>query len=98
SVYRRSHIGLARGYAKAGDHAKAAEEYVHATEYPRYLGIGRTGMESLAREYVAAARELEAAGRQKDAEALWQRAATEPLNSPVQPEEPWSEHYYYKAL
>jgi tetratricopeptide (TPR) repeat protein len=55
-------------------------------------------MQSQAREYVAAARELEKAGKRQEAEALWQRAATEQLNSPSNPEEPWSEHYYYKAL
>lgn len=31
-------------------------------------------------------------------QALWRRAAEEPLNSPTQPEEPWSEHYFFKAL
>ena len=55
-------------------------------------------MESQAREYVFAARELEKAGKREEAEALWRRAADEALNSPTQPEEPWSEHYYYKAL
>ena len=55
-------------------------------------------MQSQAREYVAAARELEAAGKREEAEKLWQRAASEALNSPTQPSEPWSEHYYYKAV
>jgi tetratricopeptide (TPR) repeat protein len=55
-------------------------------------------MESQAREYVAAARELEAAGDGQKAEALWRSAAEEPLNSPTQPGEPWSEHYYFKAV
>ena len=32
------------------------------------------------------------------AEKWWQRAATEALNPPSQPEEPWSEHYFYKAV
>jgi tetratricopeptide (TPR) repeat protein len=98
TAYRRAHIGLAREARAAGDHARAAAEYVKATAYPRSLGIGRPAMESLAREYVAAARELEAAGRRAEAEALWERAATEPLNSPTEPGEPWSEHYYYKAV
>src|SRR6185295_20109657 len=31
-------------------------------------------------------------------ERWWQRAATEELNPPSQPEEPWSENYYYKAV
>jgi tetratricopeptide (TPR) repeat protein len=55
-------------------------------------------MQSQAREYVAAAREYEAAGRRDEAERWWQRAATEELNPPTQPEEPWSEHYFYRAL
>jgi tetratricopeptide (TPR) repeat protein len=55
-------------------------------------------MKSQAREYVAAAREYEAAGMREEAERWWQRAATESLNPPTQPEEPWSEHYFYKAL
>ncbi len=98
AVYRRAHLGLARGHQKAGRHRGAAAEFVKATEYPRNLGVGRSAFESHAREYVAAAHELEAAGKPEDAEALWRRAADEPLNSPVQPAEPWSEHYYYKAL
>jgi tetratricopeptide (TPR) repeat protein len=96
--YRRAHIGLARAASAAGDHVRAAAEYVRATDYPKTLGIGRPGMESLARDFVAAARELEAAGRAKEADALWQRAATDPLNSPTEPGEPWSEHYYFKAV
>ena len=28
----------------------------------------------------------------------WNRAASEELNPPTQPEEPWSEHYFYKAV
>jgi len=55
-------------------------------------------MQSQAREYVAAAREYEAAGRRDEAERWWQRAAIEELNPPTQPEEPWSEHYFYKAV
>ncbi|HEY3131835.1 MAG TPA: DUF5107 domain-containing protein [Acidobacteriota bacterium] len=98
AVYRRAHLGLARGHQKAGRHREAAAEFVRATEYPRNLGVGRSVFESHAREYVAAARELEAAGSREEAEELWRRAADGPLNSPVQPAEPWSEHYYYKAL
>jgi tetratricopeptide (TPR) repeat protein len=55
-------------------------------------------MRSQAREYVAAAREFEAAGKRDEAERWWRRAAEEALNSPTQPDEPWSEHYYYKAV
>jgi len=55
-------------------------------------------MQSQALYYVATAREFEAAGQRDEAERWWQRAATEELNPPSQPEEPWSEHYYYKAV
>jgi len=89
---------LAREHQDAGRHAKAAAEFLRATEYPRNLGVGRPAMESQAREYVAAARELEAAGQNQQAEALWTRAAEEPLKSPTEPGEPWSEHYYFKAV
>lgn len=97
-LYRKAHLGLARKYQQAGDHLKAATEFVAATEFPRNFGVGRPAMESQAREYVAAAREYEAAGQKDEAERWWQRAATEELNSPTQPEEPWSEHYFYKAV
>jgi tetratricopeptide (TPR) repeat protein len=98
ALYRKAHLGLARKYQQAGNHLKAAEEFAAMTEYPRNFGVGRPAMQSLAREYVAAAREYEAAGRTEDAEHWWQRAATEELNPPTQPEEPWSEHYFYKAV
>ena len=55
-------------------------------------------MQSQAQYYVAAAREFDAAGQRDEAERWWQRAATEELNPPSQPEEPWSEHYYFKAV
>jgi tetratricopeptide (TPR) repeat protein len=98
ALYRKAHLGLARKYQQAGDHLKAAAEFAAATEYPRNFGVGRPAMQSLAREYVAAAREYEAAGKPEEAERWWQRAATEELNPPTQPEEPWSEHYFYKAV
>src|SRR5579885_168194 len=97
-TFRKAHLGLARQHRAAGEHAQAAAEFLRATEYPRNLGVGRPAMESQAREYVAAARELEAAGQTREAEALWRRAADDPLNSPTQPMEPWSEHYYFKAV
>ncbi|MGP6158492.1 MAG: hypothetical protein ACLPYS_13480, partial [Vulcanimicrobiaceae bacterium] len=46
----------------------------------------------------AAARELEAAGEGQQAEVQWRRAAEDPLKSPTDPGEPWSENYYFKAL
>jgi tetratricopeptide (TPR) repeat protein len=97
-LYRQAHLGLARKYRQAGEHLKAATEFVAATEFPHNFGVGRPAMQSQAREYVAAAREYEAAGRREEAERWWQRAATEELNPPTQPEEPWSEHYFYKAV
>lgn len=98
ALYRRAHLGLARKYQESGDHLKAATEFAAATEYPRNFGVGRPAMQSQAREYVATAREYETAGRREEAERWWQRAATEELNPPTQPEEPWSEHYFYKAV
>ena len=97
-IYRKAHLGLARQYQKAGQHEKAAAEYLLATEYPRNLGSGRPAMASQAREYVAAARELDAAGKRDEGEKWWRKAATDPLTSPTEPHEPWSENYYYKAL
>lgn len=97
-LYRRAHLGLARKYRDAGDHAKAALEFAAITEFPRNFGVGRPAMQSQALYYVAAAREYEAAGQRDEAERWWNRAATEELNPPSQPEEPWSEHYYYKAV
>jgi len=97
-TFRKAHLGLAREHQQRGRHAEAAAEFLRATEYPRNLGVGRPAMESQAREYVAAAREWEAAGRIQEAAALWRRAAEEPLKSPTEPGEPWSEHYYFKAV
>jgi len=97
-TFRRAHVGMARRHQQAGEHAQAAAEFLRATEYPRNLGVGRPAMESQAREYVAAARELEAAGKKDQAAELWSRAAEQPLKSPTQPEEPWSDNYYFKAV
>ena len=97
-LYRKAHLGLARKYRDAGDHAKAATEFAAVTEFPRNFGVGRPAMQSQAQYYVAAAREYEAAGQRDEAERWWQRAANEELNPPSQPEEPWSEHYYFKAV
>jgi tetratricopeptide (TPR) repeat protein len=97
-LYRKAHLGLARRYREAGDHSKSAAEFAAVTEFPRNFGVGRPAMQSQAQHYVAAAREYEAAGKHDEAERWWQRAATEELNPPSQPEEPWSEHYYYKAV
>lgn len=97
-LYRKAHLGLARKYREAGDHLKAASEFAAVSEFPRNFGVGRPAMQSQAQYYVAAAREFEAAGKSDEAQRWWQRAATEELNPPTQPEEPWSEHYYYKAV
>ncbi len=98
AIYRKAHLGLAREHQRTEHHAEAAREFVKATEYPKNFGTGAPSVQSQAREYVAAAREFEAAGMRAEAEKLWQRAASEPLSSPTQPSEPWSEHYYYKAV
>ena len=97
-LYRKAHLGLARKYRQSSDHLKAAIEFAAITEYPRNFGVGRPAMQSQAQHYVAAAREYEAAGRHDEAERWWKRAASEELNPPSQPEEPWSENYYYKAV
>ncbi len=97
-IYRRAHLALARQHQQAGRHAEAAAAFIKATEYPPNFGVGRPAMESQAREYVAAALEFEAAGKRDEAEKWLRRAAEDALNSPTQPEEPWSEHYYYKAI
>jgi tetratricopeptide (TPR) repeat protein len=97
-LYRKAHLGLAKKYREAGDHLKAASEFAAVTEFPRNFGVGRPAMQSQAEYYVAAAREYGAAGKADESERWWQRAATEELNPPTQPEEPWSEHYFYKAV
>jgi tetratricopeptide (TPR) repeat protein len=97
-LYRKAHLGLARKYRESGDHLRAAAEFAAVTEFPRNFGVGRPAMQSQAQYYVAAAREYEASGKPAEAERWWQRAATEELNAPSQPEEPWSENYYYKAV
>ena len=97
-VYRKAHLALARKYQQTGNHAEAAAAFISATEYPKNFGVGRPAYGSQAREYVSAAREFEAAGEHSQAARWWQRAAEDALNSPTQPDEPWSEHYYFKAL
>ena len=97
-VYRKAHLALARKYQQTGNHAEAAAAFISATEYPKNFGVGRPAYGSQAREYVSAAREFEAAGDRSQAAKWWQRAAEDALNSPTQPDEPWSEHYYFKAL
>ncbi|HEX5083849.1 MAG TPA: DUF5107 domain-containing protein, partial [Blastocatellia bacterium] len=97
-IYRRAHLAMARQHQQTNHHAEAAAEFIKATEYPPNFGVGRPAMESQAREYVVAALEFEAAGRHDEAEKWLRRAAEDALNSPTQPEESWSEHYYYKAV
>jgi tetratricopeptide (TPR) repeat protein len=97
-LYRRAHLALAKQHQRAGRHVEAAGAFIKATEYPSNFGVGRPALQSQAREYVAAALEFEAAGRRDEAEKWLRRAAEGALNSPTQPEEPWSEHYYYKAV
>ena len=97
-LYRKAHLGLARKYRESGDHLKAAAEFAAVTEFPRNFGVGRPAMQSQAQYYVAAAREYDAGGQRDEADRWWKRAATEELNPPTQPEEPWSESYFFKAV
>jgi tetratricopeptide (TPR) repeat protein len=98
ATYRRACRGLAANYRKDGKHSEAAAEIIKATQYPPNLGVGRSSTESMAREYVAAARELEAAGQVDAALTLWRKAAAQPLRAPSEPVESWSENYYWKAF
>ncbi len=98
ATYRRASRGLAEKYRSEGKHEAAAAEFLKATQYPLNLGVGRSSGESHAREFVAAARELEAAGQSDAAQALWQRAATDPLKLKTEPVESWSDNYYWKAV
>ncbi len=97
-VYRKAHLALARQYKQNGNHREAALAFISATEYPKNFGVGRPAFGSHAREYVSAAQEFEAAGDKSQAAMWWRRAAEDRLNSPTQPDEPWSEHYYFKAF
>jgi tetratricopeptide (TPR) repeat protein len=98
AIFRKAHIGLAQQYRNAGQHERAAAALLKATEYPRNLGVGRSSQELHSRELVAAAREMEAAGKRSEAEALWRRAAAEPEGSPSEPNNRITEQHYYKAL
>lgn len=98
AVERKARLGLAQSLLAQRKYEDAAAQFLKATEYPRNLDVGRPPMQSHAREYVSAAQALEAAGQRKQAEELWRRAADEPLKSPTQPDEPWSEHYFFKAV
>lgn len=98
SLYQRAHLGLARQLRQTGKHLDSAREFLAATEYPHRFGAGRPAMRSQATEFVAAAREFELAGKPDEAGKWWQRAADDPLKSPAEPDENWSENYYYKAV
>jgi tetratricopeptide (TPR) repeat protein len=98
AVFRRAHLGLARNYQRAGQHEKAAAEFLRATDYPRNLGVGRSSRQSQARELIAAARELEAAGSPVQAQTLWRRAAEGPIGTPSEPGDRINEQYYFQAL
>ena len=98
AVFRRAHLGLARNYQRAGQHEKAAAEFLRATDYPRNLGVGRSSRQSQARELIAAARELEAAGSPVQAQTLWRRAAEGPSGTPSEPGDRINEQHYFQAL
>ena len=96
-VYRKAHEGVAAEYQRAGQHEKAAAEFVKATGYPRNLGYARPAYDYQGRLYVAAARELDAAGKKEEAARWWRRAAEEPLSSPADPAEPSPDQVQYKT-
>ncbi len=99
AIYRRAHLGLASNYQKAGEHDRAAAEFLKATEYPRNLGVGRSSNATPALEYVSAAKELEAAGKHAEAEAMWKRAADGRIGSLTDPEGGrLTQQHYYKML
>ncbi len=79
-LFRKVHGGLADRHRKAGRHAEAAAEYLKMAEPPRHLSVGATA-QAAARYHVLAARELERAGQQEKARALYVRVANE--NRPV---------------
>jgi len=88
ALYRRAWWGIARGHQKAGRHEDAARAILRAAEYPRNLGVGRPPIDETIREWVAAAEELERAGRHQEARTLWRQAANAVVELPSEPEGP----------
>jgi tetratricopeptide (TPR) repeat protein len=97
-LYRKAHLGLARIFQQEGKHAQAADEFAAATEYPRNFGVGRPGWNlrrvSMLRLRVSMSLPASMMNRCVGGSAPPLRNS----NSPTQPEEPWSEHYFYKAV
>ena len=63
SLYVAAHLGLARKYREAGEHAKAANEFIAATLFPANLGVGRSSGDALAPIYADAEHEFREAAR-----------------------------------
>lgn len=84
-LYRRAWWGIAGEHQKAGRHEEAARAILRAAEYPRNLGVGRPRVDEVVREWVAAAEQLELAGKPKEAEELWRRAAGAVVELPSDP-------------
>ena len=105
-IYRQAQWGLARNHQKAGRHEQAAAAILQAAEYPRNLDVGRPPIDATVREWVEAARELEAAGKPAEAEPLWRKAADAVLELPTVESaeqaarypEAWAEGRKYKAI
>lgn len=98
ALYRRAYWGIAREHQKAGRHEEAARAILRAAEYPRNLGVGRPPVDQTVREWVTAAQELEAAGKQQEALALWRKAAGAVIEVPSEPAKPSAELARWKAL
>ncbi len=97
ALYRRAHWGIAREHQKAGRHEEAARAILRAAEYPRNLGVGRPPIDETIREWVAAAEELEKAGKREEAVALWRQAANAVVELPSEPAKPSAELAALKA-
>ncbi|MCS7315379.1 MAG: DUF5107 domain-containing protein, partial [Bryobacterales bacterium] len=97
ALYRRAWRGLAAEHQKAGRHEEAARAYLRAAEYPRNLGVGRPPLDETVREWVAAAEQLEAAGKIEEAMKWWRRAASAVVEVPSEPSRPPAELARLKA-
>lgn len=97
ALYRRAWRGIAQQHQKAGRHEEAARAFLRAAEYPRNLGVGRPPVDETIREWVAAAEELELAGKRQEALELWRRAAHAVVEVPSEPSRPSAELARLKA-
>ena len=97
-LYRKAHLGLARKYRDAGDHLKAALSLQQLLNFRATLAsdVRRCSRRRSTTSRPRASMRLQ--GSVMKLIAGGNRAATEELNPPTQPEEPWSENYFYKAV